>query len=71
VKQENIINALKELPEVHLSIFQLAREVYQDGDLDMDKAAFLRKEIDEAVKEAESYAQATREAVWALTKNLS
>jgi len=71
VKQENIINALKELPEVHLGIFQLAREVYQDGDLDMDKAAFLRKEIDEAVKEAESYAQATREAVWALTKNLS
>ena len=66
MNHEEIIKALKEVPGVRLRLIELCWELYQNGELNEAKAAFLRKEIAEAVKEAESYAQATREAVWAL-----
>ena len=66
MEHQAIIEALKELPEVRLRLIELCWELYQNGELNEAKAAFWGKEIAEAVKEAEGYAQATREAVWAL-----
>jgi hypothetical protein len=70
MESEGIIRALREVPEVRLRLIELARELFQDGRLDEERAAFLRREIDEAIVETQEYAQATREAVWALTETL-
>jgi len=66
MKHEDIIWILREVPEVRLRLIELAWELYQGGELDEEKAIFLRKEIEEAVTEAEGYAKETREAVWLL-----
>lgn len=61
---ENYIEALKNVPEVHLAIFDLARQVFkEDGKLDIEKANFLNAEILQASKEARAYSEQTERAV--------
>ena len=60
----DLVRALKEVPEVRLRLLELARGlVKEDGSLDMERAAFLGKELEEAIGEAKGYAQATQEMV--------
>jgi len=64
MKSSDLICALKEVPEFRLRLLQLARElVGEDGTIDFEKAAFYRKQTEDAIKEAQGYAQATKEAV--------
>lgn len=64
---DNLIDALKELPEVRLRLIDLARQVArEDGSIDVERAMFLGKELEEAVNEARAYAESTRKAVWCL-----
>lgn len=59
-----MIDALKAVPEARLRLLELAWELLrEDGSLDMGRASFLGKELEEAIAEAEGYAEATREAV--------
>ena len=65
--QELIIRALRQVPERRLRLIELAWELAnKDGTFDYEKTAFLSRELQEAIDEARGYAQATREAVWAL-----
>jgi len=60
----NIIEALKSVPEIRLRIIDLAwKLVGDDGSISPEKTAFYRQELEEAITEAEAYMQATREAV--------
>lgn len=64
----DIIAILEEVPEVYLRIIPLTwKLVREDGTLDNEKVAFYQKELEEALKEAESYAKATVEAIRCLT----
>ena len=64
MKSGDLVRALKGVPEFRLRLIDLARElVGEDGSIDFDKAAFYRKELEEAIGEAEDYSQATKEAV--------
>lgn len=59
-----MIDALKGVPEARLRLLELAWElVREDGSLDPERASFLAREIEEAIAEAQAYAQSTREAV--------
>jgi len=63
----DLIRVLKEVPEHRLRLIELAWEaVGDDGSLDPEKLGFRRKELEEAIAEAEAYAQATRGAVQCL-----
>jgi len=69
MKNDDLIRALKEVPETRLRLIDLAWELAsQDGSIDFDKATFYGKEIEEAINEAQGYAQATREAVLCLRR---
>lgn len=60
----NIIDALKAVPETRLSLIDLAWKVArEDGTVDLERAAFLGKELEEAISEAQGYIEATRAAV--------
>ena len=60
----DVIAILKELPEVHLRIFDIARKaVKPDGTVDADRLIKDYKEVREAANEAESYAVDTSSAV--------
>jgi len=64
----DLIRVLKEVPECRLRLIELAWEaVGDDGSIDPEKLGFRRKELEEAIAEAEAYAQATRGAVQCLT----
>ncbi len=64
MKSSDLVEVLKDLPEVRLCLITLAWELTgDDGDLDMDKLTFRIKEVKEAVDEAEAYQRATKEAV--------
>ena len=64
MKSSDLIRALKGIPEFRLRLFQLAQELAgEDGSIDFEKAAFHRQEIEDAIKEAQGYGQATKEAV--------
>ena len=64
----DIIAILEEVPEVDLRIIPLTwKLVREDGTLDNEKVAFYQKELEEALKEVESYARATAEAIRCLT----
>jgi hypothetical protein len=59
-----LLRILKEVPECHLRIIDLAREaVKDDGSIDPELISFRQIELKEAVAEAEAYAEATGEAV--------
>ncbi len=67
MESHDLIRVLKEIPECRLRLIDLAREmVGDDGSLDTEKLGFRRKELEEAIAEAEAYAKATREAVQCL-----
>jgi hypothetical protein len=67
MKNSDLIRALKGVPEFRLRLIELARElVGEDGSIDFEKAAFYRQETEDAIKEAQGYAQVTKEAVQCL-----
>lgn len=60
----DVIESLKQVPEVRLRIIGLAWEVLgEDGAPDVKKMSFHIKELEEAVAEAQGYSSDTREAV--------
>lgn len=65
----DVVRVLTGVPEVRLRLIDLARQVArEDGSLDDERAAFFRKELEEAISEAQAYAQATKEAVRCLSE---
>ena len=65
----DLVRALRQVPEVRLRLLEMARGlVKEDGSLDMERAAFLRKELEEAIEEAQGYAQATQDMVSCLKR---
>jgi len=66
----DIAEILKSVPEVKLKIIPLTWELLDEkGRIDIKKASYNAKEVDDALEEAESYAQHTESAVSHL-KNL-
>ena len=66
---EQIVQALKKVPEKHLMIVELARElVKEDGELDFDTLAERQREVNLAVAEAKAYSKATSRAVDSLRR---
>ena len=64
MKSSDLIDALKRVPEFRLRLVELAQKLAgEDGSIDFEKAAFYRQEIEDAIKEAQGYARATKEAV--------
>lgn len=60
----NLVEALKQLPEVRLRLIDLAWQVTKDnGSLDAEQLLFMGKELEEAIDEARAYVNATRKAV--------
>ena len=60
----NIVEVLKSVPEVKLRILPLTWELLgEDGRIDIQKAAYNAQQVDAALAQAESYAQATERAV--------
>jgi len=65
----NLIEDLKDLPEVRLRIIDLTWSlVNEGGDLDADRLVSMSQEVDEAIDEARAYADETRMAVSCLMK---
>jgi hypothetical protein len=65
----DLVAILREMPPVRLRLIDLAWQVVgEDGSLDSEKITFYAKELTEAIKEAEAYAKATKEAVQCLTE---
>ena len=61
---DSLTEALRQLPEVHLRIFALARDLIDEkGSVDYERAASLGMELDAALREAQAYAETTRRAV--------
>ena len=64
MKTDDLIRALKGVPEFHPRLIQLAWElVLEDGTINHEKVAFYSQELEEAIAEAKDYSQATKEAV--------
>ena len=64
MEANNIIKALKQVPETRLRLIDLAWQMFrEDGSLDIERTAFLGKELEEAIGEAQAYSRETREAV--------
>jgi len=60
---DNLVNALKRIPEVRLRLIDLAWQVARDdGSIDMDRLLLNVKETDEAIDEARAYAETTGKA---------
>jgi hypothetical protein len=60
----DLVAILREMPPVRLRLIDLAWQVVgEDGSLDSEKITFYAKELTEAIKEAEAYADATKEVV--------
>ncbi len=65
----DVVAILRQVPEKHLAVFDLATELIDaDGELDAEAAAARQPEINLAIAEAESYARATRPAIEALRR---
>lgn len=66
---DNLVNVLKQLPEVELRLIDLAWQVAKDdGSIDMEQVLQKAKEVDDAVAEAKAYADSTRKAVSCLMR---
>ena len=62
MKPCDLVKALKKVPETRLSIIELTWKVAEkDGSLKPEIVAFHRKEIEQAVAQAEAYARETKE----------
>ena len=69
VDNELFIRALKQMPEARLRLIELAWQlVMEDGSINVKLAAFLVKDLGEAIAEAKGYAAATQEAVRCLRR---
>ena len=61
---KKLVAALQSLPEVRLRLITIAWKVVQaDGSLDADAIGMHMKELEEAIKEAKEYSEATQELV--------
>jgi len=70
MKSSDLIRSLKEVPECRLRLIEFTWKLAgDDGSIDPNQLAFYSKEIGEAIAEAESYGQATREAVKCLMEH--
>lgn len=66
---EKVIAALDKIPETHLRILDLAREmVTEDGLIDYDMLAAQQPEVNLAVAEAQAYSRSTKKAIESLDK---
>lgn len=64
---QQLIAALRTVPETDLELIRISwQAIGEDGRLDMQKAAFLSKEIDLAVGQAQAYIQASQRIRWSL-----
>ena len=69
---EELVQHLKEIPAINLSLIQLAWDlVGEDGSIDQERARFRMEEIMLAKGEAIAYAQATHVLVEALQQCLN
>ena len=65
----DIVAILRQVPEKHLAVFDLAAELVDaEGELNAEEAVGRQPEVNLAIAEAESYARATRPAVEALRR---
>lgn len=66
---DKVIAALDKIPETHLMILDLAREmVKEDGQVDYDLLAAKQPEVNLAVAEAQAYSRSTKKAIEALDR---
>jgi len=66
----NLVEILKGVPECRLRLIEISWKLVGDeGKIDHHLLAFHSKEIKEAIKEAEMYQKATREAVKCLMEH--
>lgn len=71
ITQERLMEFLRELPEVHLELLDLTRQLIGDsGSLDPQKISFHYTEVEKAISEAETYTHATKEMVQCLINQL-
>ncbi|MBI4286315.1 MAG: hypothetical protein HY670_10545 [Chloroflexi bacterium] len=64
---DSVLRALRQVPEMRLRLIEMAWGITgEDGSLDLQRVAFYRLEMAEAIGEAQAYVQATREAVHCL-----
>ena len=64
MKNSELIKVLKKLRPIRLRLIELAWEVVgDDGQPDPEKMSFHSQELAEAIKEAATYSQATKEAI--------
>ena len=69
---DELVQHLREIPAINLSLIQLAWElVGEDGSIDQEKARFRMEDILLAKGEATAYSQATHVMVEALQQCLS
>jgi PRTRC genetic system protein C len=65
----DVVEILQGVPEKRLRVFELAAELIDDqGELDVDRAARRKPEINLAIAEAETYAKATTRASEAIRR---
>ena len=64
MNSDDLVNALRTVPQVRLRLTELAWKLTgDDGSLDAEKLAFHHQELVEAIHEAEAYEKSTIEAV--------
>jgi len=68
MNSQDLIEALKEVPERRLRIIELAWKVARDGRMDPDLAAFHALEIEEAAREARAYIEEAQEVLECLRR---
>lgn len=68
---EELVAALRRVPEARLKIFALARELAGPDGLDFERAIERLDEIEAASKEASAYAAATQEVVRCLLREFA
>lgn len=69
ITNDLLVEALKSVPEVRLSIIEMARDAFkEDGEMDIEWLNFHAKGLKEAVSETQAYVESIREAVICLRK---
>ena len=68
-KPSSVVEILSRVPEKHLAVFDLARDlITPDGEVSFDLATARQDELALAIDEAEAYARATKAALEALRR---
>lgn len=72
MKPHDLVRALRKVPETRLRIIELVWKVAEkDGSLKPETVSFHRKEIDQAVSQAEAYTKETKEMTHCLRRIVS